>query len=97
MKRYWIQVYRVEQPEGSEWVSIQTLDYHPEYLERLAALGVVQLKDGLIHTNDLRRLHKLARLRSCLGVNLSGASIILDLLDKVEELQEEIRRLQRNQ
>ncbi|MBC7324648.1 MAG: molecular chaperone, partial [Moorella sp. (in: Bacteria)] len=32
---------------------------------------------------------------TCLGVNLPGATIILELLDRIEQLQEEIEKLQR--
>lgn len=94
MKRYRIQVYRAPDANDPGWVSIHTVEYHPELLERFASLGVVVLKDGRIHQDDIRRLKKLVRLRNRLGVNLSGAAIILDLLDKIEELRREIRRLE---
>ncbi|MFW0860542.1 MAG: chaperone modulator CbpM [Dethiobacter sp.] len=89
MKRYWIQVQR--DTSGDGWVSIKTLDYHPELLERLVALGLVEIENGMIHTRQSNRLDKIFRLRSCLGVNLTGAAIILDLLDKIDELKEKIR------
>jgi MerR family transcriptional regulator/heat shock protein HspR len=97
MKRYRIQVYRAPDANDSGWVSIHTVEYHPELLERFASLGVVVLKDGRIHRDDIRRLKRLIRLRNRLGVNLSGAAIILDLLDKIEELRREIRRLEQEQ
>jgi MerR family transcriptional regulator/heat shock protein HspR len=93
--RYRIEVYsRV--PLGEEgWISIRSLDYHPELLERLATLGIVDIQDDLIHTTQVQRLEKVWRLRNCLGVNLAGASIILDLMDKIEELSEQIRLLEK--
>lgn len=97
MKRYWLQVYRVGQPseERPGWVNIDSLDYHPELLHRLRDLGMIDLDGDLITIPHVTRVEKILRLRSCLGVNLAGASIILDLLDKVEELQEEVRTLRR--
>lgn len=87
--QYRIQLYRRD--TSDEWISITSLDYHPEFLERLTYLGLITIKDEKIHNRDLIRLEKLLHLRTCLGVNLVGASIILDLLDRVEELQQEIR------
>ena len=89
MRRYWIQVQR--DASGDGWVSIKTLDYHPELLERLVALGLIEIKDGMIQAQQADRLDKIFRLRSCLGVNLTGAAIILDLLDKINELKEKNR------
>lgn len=89
MKRYWIQLQR--EAAGDGWVSIKTLDYHPELLERLAALGLVEIENEMIHTRQADRLDKIFRLRNCLGVNLTGAAIILDLLDKIDELKKQLR------
>ncbi|HZK25056.1 MAG TPA: chaperone modulator CbpM [Oscillospiraceae bacterium] len=91
--KYRIQVYQKNTIESDAWFSIHALDYHPELLERLTLLGIITVKDEMIHSSDLARLRKLFRLRSCLGVNVTGAAIILDLLARVEELQEEIRHL----
>ncbi len=38
-------------------------------------------------------LHRIQRLRRHLGVNLIGAGIISDLMDEIEQLKGEIRRL----
>lgn len=93
MKRYWLQVYR--DTSGQSRVSAGSLDYHPELLERLAALGILDIEDGMVDALQLNRLDRLFRLRSLLGVNLAGAAIILDLLDRIEELKDELRRLEK--
>ncbi len=49
----------------------------------------------LFDENDLRKLLLIRRLRDDLGVNLAGIDIILQLLDRLQELQEEIERLRR--
>jgi MerR family transcriptional regulator, heat shock protein HspR len=90
--RYRIDIYR-RGPRGEEgWLSIESLDCHPELLERLAALGIVDVEDGWIHQAQVRRLEKLLRLRSHLGVNLAGAAVILDLLERIEELEAQLRK-----
>jgi len=89
MKRYWVQVQK--DASGDGWVSIKNLDYHPELLERLVALGLVEIENEMIHTRQAARLDKIFRLRNCFGVNLTGAAIILDLLDKIDELKEQLR------
>ncbi len=47
----------------------------------------------LFDENDLQRLLLIRRLRDELGVNLAGIDIILQLLDRIRDLQEEIERL----
>lgn len=42
---------------------------------------------------SLAVLEKILRMRADLGVNLAGIDIILRLCSRIEELQEEIRRL----
>jgi MerR family transcriptional regulator, heat shock protein HspR len=93
MMRYRIEVYRRSSSGEEGWISIRSLDYHPELLERLVALGIVETENGLIHSSQVQRLDKIWRLRNCLGVNLAGASIILDLLARIEALEEEILRI----
>ncbi|WP_456371349.1 chaperone modulator CbpM [Thermodesulfatator atlanticus] len=44
---------------------------------------------------DLKRLLLIRRLRDELGVNLAGIDIILQLLDRITELQEEVERLKK--
>jgi len=44
---------------------------------------------------DLQRLLLIRRLRDDLGVNLAGIDIILQLLDRIRELQGEIEHLRR--
>jgi len=49
----------------------------------------------LFDENDLKRLLLIRRLRDELGVNLAGIDIILQLLDRITELQAEVERLRR--
>ncbi len=91
MDKYWFEV-RLGQRED-DWVSVHSLGYHLEHLEDLVELGIIELRGDNIHVAHVIRLRKFFRLRDTLGVNASGAAIILDLLDRIERLQEELRYL----
>jgi MerR family transcriptional regulator/heat shock protein HspR len=58
-------------------------------------LGIVEIKDGYISHADLRRIHKVMRLHRSLGVNLAGASVIVDLMERLEAMEQEIKRLRK--
>jgi MerR family transcriptional regulator/heat shock protein HspR len=42
---------------------------------------------------DIERLKQIQRLKDELGVNLAGVDVILKLLDRIDELQEEVSRV----
>lgn len=97
MKRYYLQIYRhsLSIDDRDVWIDINTLEVHPDLTEQLANLGIVEIRNGHINARQVARIQKLMRLRRNLGVNLPGAAIILDLLERIEEMQEEIERLKR--
>lgn len=78
-----------------ERLAISQLDIQPELLQLYHDIGIIEINEGCIPVSQLRRLHKAIRLNTALGVNLSGAAIILDLLDKLEKLQAENALLRR--
>jgi len=42
-------------------------------------------------SNVIPRIRKIERLRHDLGINLAGVGIVLDLLDRITELENELR------
>jgi DNA-binding transcriptional MerR regulator len=65
-------------------------------LYRLVRLGVIEPSAAgsrLFSVQAAARLRKILRLRADLGVNLAGAEIIVDLVARVERLQDELARL----
>jgi len=78
-----------------EKIDVRALEFHPEMLQILSELGIIEIQEGCLSPEQLQRIYKLIRLKNCLGVNLPGAAIILELLDRIEQLQEEIEKLQR--
>ncbi|HKY33913.1 MAG TPA: chaperone modulator CbpM [Candidatus Polarisedimenticolia bacterium] len=61
-------------------------------LDALVRLGLIEAADdaGSEFTVDaVLKLRRMARLRADLGVNLSGAAVIVNLLDRLELMEEE--------
>jgi len=81
--------------DDTNWVSVHTLGYHPDLLSKLAELGIIEVQGSYLHTAQVVRLRRFFRLRSALGVNISGAAVILDLVERIESLQEELRSLRK--
>ncbi|HSW35671.1 MAG TPA: chaperone modulator CbpM [Candidatus Limnocylindrales bacterium] len=71
------------------------LEFHPAMIALLEEMGIIEIQGETIHPEELRRLHKILRLKRKCGVNTVGAAIIVDLLDKIESLQDEIEHLRR--
>lgn len=96
-KKYYIQIYRHTLPtaENSEWVELESLEIHPDIVQQLVEWGIVEIRGSHVHFRQAVRLQKLMRLRRKLGVNLPGAAIIVDLLERIETLQDEIDRLKK--
>lgn len=70
---------------------------HPQTLRMYERLGLVSPKrigkNRLYSEKDIERVRQIQRLTQELGVNLAGVEVILDLLEKLEELQGEVDRL----
>ncbi len=77
-----------------DYVHVSELDIHPEMLNILSELGVLNIEEDWVDIRSLRRLNKIMRLQNFLGVNLKGAIIITDLLERIESLEAQIRYLQ---
>jgi hypothetical protein len=70
---------------------------HPEVVVRLVRLGVVDAAGGTarapLFTRDApSRLARAARLRRDLGLGYGGALLACELLDRIEALEERLRR-----
>lgn len=76
-----------------EKLPISQLDLHPELLQILEEMGVVEIIDDRIDIRYIQRINKMMRLKNYLGVNLNGAAIIVDLLDRIKELEQELEDL----
>jgi DNA-binding transcriptional MerR regulator len=71
-------------------------DVSARMLARLVGLGLLEPlePDGREFGADTAaRLRRMLRLRRDLGVNLTGAAVIVDLLQRLERLESELARL----
>jgi len=90
-------------PEREMLLTIQELaaacGILPEQVTHLVHRGVVDPIAGdtpLFRVATVTRLRRMLRLRSDLGVNLVGAAIILDLVDRLEQVHLELVALRRS-
>lgn len=65
---------------------------HPDMVRRLAALGLVECRHdarGVLwfEQSALVTVARIQRLRTGLGLNYAAIGLVLDLLDRIEELE----------
>ena len=87
------------EPLTLEFVA-EAVGARPAQLRRLSRLGLLETITGegdqlLIPARYVMRLRRISRLRRDLGVNFAGAEVILDLVDRIEQLNRELAVLRR--
>ena len=70
---------------------------HPDMVRRLVALGVLACQqdtrgDLWFEPSALVTVARMQRLRTGLGLNYAAIGLVLDLLDRIEELESASRR-----
>ncbi len=102
--RYQIVHYKYEKrPESENLVTAGELArlarLHPEMVDKLVDWGLIDPMKWeprlLFPETTVPRIWRIMRLRRDLGINWSGIGVVLDLLDKIEELEREITRLRK--
>lgn len=88
-------VHIYQHAEARQSISLCRTGFHPDLLVRYAEMGIIELDGDSISFSELCRLIKILRLRQNCGVNMVGAAIIADLLEKIENLQEELHHARR--
>jgi MerR family transcriptional regulator/heat shock protein HspR len=81
-------------------VAAEMVEVHPQTLRHYERIGLVQPKrsDGnirLYSERDLDLVRQIRRLMDDLGVNLAGVEIILNMRERMMEMEAEIARLRR--
>jgi hypothetical protein len=103
--RYQIVRYRSRtQLPPPETVTLEELsrlvDLHPEMILRLVDLGLVDPEVGapewLFRDKAVSRIWKIRRLHRDLGINWVGIGVVLDLLDRIDDLEREIAWLRKH-
>jgi len=71
---------------------------HPELVEKFVGYGILEASasigpDPLFPASSVEQLRRAVRLRRDLGVNLAGVAVILEMRQRIESLQTELRHL----
>jgi hypothetical protein len=80
-------------------VDVFCQEYHIETsliweLEEFGLLETIQEEEVCyLHKNDIITIEKIVRLHADLNINKEGIEVILSLLDKVNQLNNEIKKL----
>jgi hypothetical protein len=91
--------FDMDEPLTCEVVA-QTIGARRSLIVRLARQGLIETLESetsepLLPRRAVMQLRRMQRLRRDLGVNFSGAAIILDLVSRIEQLNSELLEMQR--
>jgi MerR family transcriptional regulator/heat shock protein HspR len=80
-------------------VAAKLVNLHPQTLRNYEKLGLINpyRSDGarrLYSPRDIERLHKISRLTNDLGINLAGVEVILNMSERMMEMQTDMERMQ---
>src|SRR6266851_8143803 len=77
-------------------IAARMVEMHPQTLRLYERLGLLkparQGSNRLYSDYDIARLRQIQRFTQDMGVNLAGVEVILNLLERIEELQDEIEQ-----
>jgi MerR family transcriptional regulator, heat shock protein HspR len=103
-ERNYLLVQLLDTPVVTAYLTIGELAYccdvHPELVSRLVTLGLLdpvgRSVDGevLFNAGAVPLLRKILRLRHDLGVNFAGIGVVLELMERMEKMEERIRELE---
>ena len=101
-RRYEIVLCRRERDQLTLEMLAATAEIHPGLIEQFVAYGLLEPVEwaGPVLFFDaaaVPRLHMILRLRRDTGVNLAGIGMILDLLDRLRDLERENQWLRAQQ
>ena len=68
------------------------------FVEQLVDFGIIEggAREGATYAGEITlRVQRCVRLQRDLGVNLEGMAVIVDLLERIESLEHELRGLRR--
>ena len=91
--------FDLDEPLMPEAVA-EAVGAQPGLISRLVRMGLLDTvrddeRDVLLPTSAVIRLRRMQRLRRDLRVNFTGAAIILDLVERITELNRELAEARR--
>lgn len=101
MRRYELIIYG--QHLEKQLITIDELsrlvELHPAVLRRYIVLGLldpeIESPEPLFDETVVARVLKIERLKRDLGINAAGCALVLDLLERIQELEAQLAHLQR--
>ncbi len=77
-------------------------DLHPELLSQLVALGLLDVTIDAagrrwFHRSQVAVVGRILRLRSGLRLSYSAIAVVVPLIDRIDELEAELRRVEAEQ
>ena len=81
-------------------IAAQILEVHPQTLRYYEGAGLVQPSRTrgnirMYSQRDIARLRLIQRLIDDLGVNLAGVEVIINMTERIDELEAEVPRLKK--
>ncbi len=98
MRRYSIELFCFDAEISEEeyrWIDINRLSIPLDLFQKLVETGIIEARGTQIRSDQVHRIFKVLRLRRTLGINLTGAAVILELLEEIERLKDQNQRLQK--
>ncbi|GAA2349212.1 chaperone modulator CbpM [Dactylosporangium salmoneum] len=65
---------------------------HPLFVTRMVQLGLLEPVAGAFPDSQLARLARIRRLHATLPLNYAAMGVVLDLLARIDDLEEQLRR-----
>lgn len=65
-------------------------------IERFSNLGLIEPEGAMLRSQDVTRIMQIIRLREDLGLNLIGASMVLDMAQEIAQLKSQVEALRKN-
>ena len=95
----WARDFDLDEPLTFDVVA-ETVGARRTLIARLAQRGLIETLESptdepLLPRRAVFQLRRMQRLRRDLGVNFAGASIILDLVGRIEQLNRELAEMHR--
>jgi MerR family transcriptional regulator, heat shock protein HspR len=91
-------------PASAPYLTLREVAYHsglhPELIERFARIGLIDYAardvngELLFQAEVIPLIRRILRLRKDLGVNYAGIGVILELMARIEALENHVRELE---
>ncbi|MGB3653041.1 MAG: chaperone modulator CbpM [Rivularia sp. (in: cyanobacteria)] len=65
-------------------------------IERFTSLGLIEPEGAMLRSQDVTRIIQIIRLRQDLGLNLIGASMVLEMAQEIAQLKSQVEALRKN-